>query len=467
MKKSWKTIIAFGMALTALSVTDVFAKAKAKSTTKEDPLESAIKNYKPIKDPKTKKTYDLGGMEVIVADWFTAENQAAPKTAEEEARAKWLKFLENTYHFTIVQKKIDDWGQHGQKFVQVATNGDKKNYVFCLYQNSISAQMKAKLFYDLATLPALDFSNPKWQPTVKQLMSQGKKVYGMRAIDPEPRGGLFFNKRLLTEAGIKPDTIYDLQKNGQWTWDNFDKLCSKILRDTNNDGVMDVYPMASFSKDYYQAVVYSNNATFIGRDANGKYTNGTTSDNFLEAMNWGTEMLKKYEMPTPDGAEWNWAYSAFQNGQVAIQVTEEYKAGDFSKMKDDYGFVCFPKGPKAKDYANYQYDNVFVIPASYDKDRANKIAFAFNLFTEKTPGYEDSDSWKNSYYTNFRDTRAVDETIARMLKNGIPIFNNVINIDVGDIVYGVGAFAKTPAEAIEENKNKWQAIIDEANGVKK
>ena len=327
--------------------------------------------------------------------------------------------------------------------------------------------MKAGLMYDLATLPALNLNDKKWQKPVQDAMTMSGHIYGMRGVAAEPRGGLFFNKRMLKEAGIDPDSLYDMQKNGTWTWSAFEKICSKILRDTNNDGIMDVYPMINFNTSFYRCVVASNDAAFISKDAKGNFINATTTNNFLEAMNWGTDMVTKYELPVQEGAKWDYCYSAFINGEAAMQADEEYRSSSLKDMKDDYGFVCFPKGPKAKDYVNYQYDNAYVIPACYDKDRANKIAFAYNMFTEPTPGYEDDDSWKNNYYAKYRDTRAVDETLDRMRTNGVGFIDNIVGVNVGDIIYGVYARAKTPAEAIEEVKNSWQATIDEMNGVKK
>lgn len=46
----------------------------------------------------------------------------------------------------------------------------------------------------------------------------------------EPKGGLYFNKRLLSEAGIEPQSIYDLQESGDWTWDKFEEICKQIAR---------------------------------------------------------------------------------------------------------------------------------------------------------------------------------------------------------------------------------------------
>jgi hypothetical protein len=151
-------------------------------------------------------------------------------------------------------------------------------------------------------------------------------------------------------------------------------------------------------------------------------------------------------------------------------ASEEYRVGTWKDMKDDFGFVLFPKGPKAKDYRTYFWDNVAVIPSCFDAETADKIAFAYNLYTNPTPGYEDEDSWKDSYYSSFRDERAVDETLALMYKDGIGTVNYlsmIPNISLGDIAWDVYALGSTPAEKIEAISGTWQAAIDEANkGIK-
>lgn len=260
-----------------------------------------------------------------------------------------------------------------------------------------------------------------------------------------------------------------MQANGTWTWDEFDKLCAKLTQDTDNDGVNDVYAMTSFSVDYFTSVIASNNAKYIDLDANGNYVNATKSDEFLEALNWGQDMLKKYEMPQPEGSEWNWAYSSFVNAEAAMIVTEEYKVSEFGSMEDDFGFVMFPKGPKADTYYNVYSDNITVIPACYDADRAWKIAFAYNLYTNPTPGYEAEDDWKSSYYTLFRDSRAVDETLAMQkdVNNGVVWYLPLISgLSYGDICYDAYAVEKTGTEIVESKWDQWQAYIDEANAKK-
>lgn len=202
-------------------------------------------------------------------------------------------------------------------------------------------------------------------------------------------------------------------------------------------------------------------------DENGKYYNAAETDAFLEAMNWVMDMVSKYEMKAPEGAEWNYFESAFINGEVALQVHEDYFAGSLANMEDDYGFVFFPKGPRAETYLYAPSDNIMVIPACYDADRAWKIAFAYNLFTNPTPGYTDSDDWKNGYYQKYRDERAVDETITMMREpehQFVWYSDMVTGYDLGSqYIWDVYAQATTPAEKAESMRGTWQAYIDEAN----
>ena len=87
-------------------------------------------------------------------------------------------------------------------------------------------------------------------------------------------------------------------------------------------------------------------------------------------------------MVYPEDAAWDYTYTAFANGEAVFTCAESYKAGDWADMEDDFGFVCFPMGPRMDHYVNYAQDNVFVIPSCYDAEKAWKIAFAFNLYNE-------------------------------------------------------------------------------------
>ena len=111
--------------------------------------------------------------------------------------------------------------------------------------------------------------------------------------------------------------------------------------------------------------------------------------------------------------------------------------------------MCFPKGPAADDYTNIRSDNVYVIPACYDAEKAWKIAFAYDLYTDPVPGYEDYNDALSGYYDSFRDTESVDLTITRLMENG-------------DLLWGISK-DNTPAQAAEAIRNTWASYLEEAN----
>jgi ABC-type glycerol-3-phosphate transport system substrate-binding protein len=432
-----------------------------------DPVEVDPVEVDPVEDVPE---MDLGGMEIVIGDWWSPQEAPEPSNAYQEATQEYREMIQEKYNFTMKQVAVAEWGGMQELFTTSTVADDPAADIFLLAPGWATAPIANGLVYDLATLDSLDFTESKWISNVKDATSQGGSIYGMNAGTPEPRLGVFWNKRLFQEANLDPDLPYDLQASGDWTWEEFEKICVKLTQDTNNDGETDKYAMVSFSNDLFRGVLTSNDARHIGKDASGKYYNGSTEPNFLEAIQWAISLIEKgYEMPAAEGAEWDWFGPAFTDGKVAMRVAEEYVSDQqLASMEDDFGFVLFPKGPKSGNkYSAYFSDNVAVIPSSYDKETAEKIAFAYNLWTEPTPGYEDEDTWQDFYYPRYRDERAVDETLTIMLNDAVEnndYFAYISGLDVGaTFTWDVYALAATPAEKIEEMTSAWQALIDDAN----
>ncbi len=413
---------------------------------------------------------DLGGMEIIIGDWWSSAEPGEPKNAQEEATLEYRNMIQEKYNFTIKQVAVSDWGGMQELFTTSTMAEDPAAHVFLLARDWVSQPLANGLLYDLATLENLDFSESKWITNVKDAFAVGNSIYGMNAGKPEPKLGVYWNKRLFKEAGLDPDLPYDLQKSGEWTWEKFEELCVQLKIDNNNDGVIDTYPMASFSIDLFRGAATSNDARFIGKDSNNLFYNATLEPNFLEAMQWAIGMIEKgYEMPVPTDANWDWFIAAFHDAKVAMTFAEQYRVGTWGDMEDDWGFVLLPKGPKTQNYSAYFGDNVAVIPSSYDKETAEKIAFAYNLYTQPTPGYEDEDAWKEGYYTRFRDERAVDETLTMMYDTATEnndFLSSVYGTSYGDFAWDTYALGATPSEKIEQLQGQWQALIDDVNNQK-
>ncbi|MCQ2575479.1 MAG: hypothetical protein MJ162_01970 [Treponema sp.] len=464
MKKLTK--VALMVLAASLMVTNVTAAKKKSGSKGGDPY----KNVEKQKDPKTKKVYNFDGMHVDLVDWWAGEDWEARPVAskQEEDERAYHNWLRSTYNFSFTQKQIAGWDSHPQAVSNFCITGGKQNYVFTIDGRSAIIGIRAGLFYDLSKLTCIDWSNPKWASGTEKMLNKGKSFYFMRPLQPEPRGGMFFNKRLLEEAGINPDEPYDLQAAGKWTWENFEKLVAKCTYDIDNDGINDAWGMANSSTEFLPLAAISNGTPMIGFE-NGKFVNNMGTEAVLEAATWAAHMATTYEMPQPEGSEWNWMYPAFIEGKVAFIADQEYHAqsnGTFSDMADDWGFVCFPKGPRSDGkYRTLHNDNMYVIPGCYDDERAEKIAKIFDLWTDKVPGYDSPDAWKEGFYPMFRDARAVDETLQYMLNTPSPRYDTFVpDINyMGSFIWTVYPGYTTPQQAYEDTKNEFQGLLDDAN----
>ena len=463
MKANMKKLLAMGLSV-VLAVGCLTGCGDDKTSSKDG---STAKTEGEGGSSSSKKTFDdLGGMSIKIGDWYTSEDTG--ETDYAKATESYRKEIMEKYNFKINRESAYSYTDQQETYVNGVMSNSPSCQLFYLYQEMVSAPLMKGLMYDLKTLPEFDFTEEKWNQTVVELMSIGNGIWGMNP-ENEPRGGVFFNKRMLKEAGISEDEPYDLQKDGKWTWSKFEEYCKKLTVDADGDGKTDQYALASFSKYYLPMCAANNNATFVSRDKDGNYQNATGTKEFLEAMNWGMSLMDKgYIMPKPDGAAWDWYKAAFRDGEVAMQTAEVYEISAFASMEDEWGFVMFPYNEKNKDATNKTTpnDNIVVMPSCFSAEEAEKIAFAYDLYTEPTPGYDLDDAWKQTYYDQFKDDRAVDETLTMMHEadhiqtSYLPLIRD---LDYGDFCYAVYAGATTPAKKIEAISSKWDSKISDMN----
>jgi ABC-type glycerol-3-phosphate transport system substrate-binding protein len=231
---------------------------------------------------------------------------------------------------------------------------------------------------------------------------------------------------------------------------------------------MDTYAMcADLSTEILDAILSSNGATYVDKDPKtGKFVNATNRPEFLEALQFAIRLKNEGVLkPRPDGSNWDWYKSEFIDGKVAMRVDESYIANsdsvELNKMKDDWGMVLFPKGPKSQTYRVYIRENLLVIPATYKQADIDKILYAVSLW--QTPVKTD---WKSGQYNFFRDSRAVDETLALVRDpklSMIKYFSYINGLERGDIAWQMWWHEGEPAQLIEAVSQDWNTKIAEAN----
>ncbi len=371
----------------------------------------------PSPTPTPEPPRDLGGIDVVVGDWWSTGEVAEPQTTKEEDTLAYREELQANHKFTLTQTNLGAWAEYQEIFITSTMAGDPAADIFIMDQKFVPEPLKQGLFYPLSDLPSFDPSNEVWNASMIEYMNNGGKVYGFTEEQNGPGLGVFFNKRLFEEAGLDPDLLYNLQQNGEWTWTKLEELCTTLTQDKNSDGAIDVYAICCWQVEMVKAAVFSNGSDYIKlNNDTGRYENNQNATEFLDGVNLAVDFFNKgFIMPDPEGVAFTWFENAFKSGQAAMCVTEWYRNSAFQDMEDDWGFVFFPAGPKGEMRTMYT-GNVRIMPVTLDAKRADDVIWAYSKWVGTVPGYEDAEDDYSYYYTVTRDTRSVEETLIPMIE---------------------------------------------------
>jgi hypothetical protein len=424
----------------------------------------------------------LRGMTITIGNWWADYNlNAVPPTSQwigsdsQERQLDYRKRLTQQYNFTMRERGIATWSDMPQRATASIMAGRPAASVFVLQPNWALALHRQNLLYPVSTRRAINWTATtpvEWNRTVTEAFTFGTgssaKAYAFAAGygTADHAAVVFFNKRLFREAGLDPNLPYDLQRSGEWTWDRFLDICKRLTRDVNNDGRIDFYAMPrDLSTEILDSFVASNGAVYVDRDRRtGRLVNATNRPEFIEAVQFFMRLRDEgVMMDRPDGSEWDWHKPAFIDGKVAMFFDQQYYAqNELRNMRDDWGMVLPPKGPRASNYIVFNDESVYIVPANGFTDaEVDAILWAVQAWI--TP--VDAD-WRVSQYPYYRDRRAVDETIAMIRDQRLWQWRyhlHVPGLERGHIAWEIWFHGGEPAQLIEAVSQNWNALIADAN----
>ena len=427
-------------------------------------------------NPNTKKPYDFEGMNIVIGDWYTTPESEAKSTESKMLKA-WHEWTTSTYNVNIVQKKL--WGANGyfemvknycvQDYVEAVAGNPDESYVFIIDESIAQQGVRAGLFYDLSTVGNISYyDSVKYNQSAVNRLGRGRSFYSFGWEKNENLPGVYFNKRILQEHGYTSEYLYDLQAQGKWTWKTFENLCKKFTKDTDYDGDTDIWAMAADMNDFSELCLASNGTSLVRKDVNGIYYNNLISSKTSEAFSWMRDMWKKYQYPQGKNDTDDYCYDVFLQGKTAFLVGhQDIKVARHSlqNMMDDYGFVCFPMGPRGENkYYTVVNPKIAVIPSWYSHSRVEKIAKALDLYFTPVPTNASYDAWKKNYISLFRDARAGSETLEIMGENKISDVHLLIkDFPAHEIVHNVLTGVNTLEEENYFKKTAIAILLDENN----
>jgi hypothetical protein len=270
--------------------------------------------------------------------------------------------------------------------------------------------MNADLLLPLDNFQYINFNDARFDSFVTQSLYFKGKHYGVlpkaQAFDSLSFGQvLYFNKSLLQRSGITED-LYTLQKNGQWTWAKLEEISKKVTN--KNAGIWGIGDNQYWM---YMNLVTSNKTDWVKRVSGAvKFTAGET--NALEALNFYKKLSwddKSMRVMADINSDRMIDQNEFWAGKVAFMpdYLERIQRG-YPKMKDDFGVLFIPKGPKAQDYASgVNWYSYFSIPRTVKN--ANEVATILYEYCKPTlTTKEDSSILKVQLASFVRDQGSLD-----------------------------------------------------------
>jgi hypothetical protein len=165
-------------------------------------------------------------------------------------------------------------------------------------------------------------------------------------------------------------------------------------------------------------------------------------------------------MPRPEAGEWD-VTAIFMNGQVAMMIADEWMVDYIGSMRDDFGYVLPPRGPRLNTYRVPDDCAPLIVPITYQGNDLDVVMTAVNLWFMPVV-----DDWRAGVWGAYRDRRAIEETMTMLRSGRYTAFRNSILIpgmEIGEIAWHIWWWGDDPSSLIESVSPSWNALIEDAN----
>lgn len=185
---------------------------------------------------------------------------------------------------------------------------------------------------------------------------------------------LSFNLQMIEDANLEDPRA--LVERGEWTWEKFTEYCIALTKDTDGDGLTDVYGFGGWPTDYLTSLLMSN-GTYIAANKKENFSSPQVAEvlQFMQDLNLVHHVM--YPIPAENG--WDicrWLYRerkvAFcPNAAWILDSNKDYayQHPELPTLEFDMVFVPWPVGPSGNAETNMQKttnETGFMIPAGIE-----------------------------------------------------------------------------------------------------
>lgn len=408
------------------------------------------------------KQYDLGGRTVTIGSYRVLEPSENSYTYAEEMAL--IESIEKKYNCKLAFNSAGgDFHSWDATVKSMALSGEPIADVFCHVADYI---LPTWIYADLVEPIGkyLDTSDPIWNREVMDAFQYNGQDYMVSQGADAPGVLILFNKRICAEYGITDEYLYDLQANGEWTWDKLLEVAAKCTQDTNNDGKTDIWGFGAYggAPVIAESFVYANGGTCVEVDEQLRYHYSLNTPEAIEAIEWCRALVNDSGVCFFDDWSWGAGEKLWNRGKIAFYQVFSWLVKDYvpNLEEDEFGILLVPKGPRAEDYVNAENvpDGWFIPKGVENPEAIAAILVDFLYPYEWREVYDPVESFENIVFDD-RSLEALEmidgRTVMAMGENATWFRDNVL-------WYDFGVMSNTPGRVFAETyEAPSQASFDE------
>lgn len=414
----------------------------ATDTTDEN-TEEAVEN--PNATPEM--DFDMGGRTIKLVSWY---DEAIQETSPDGIAMKQnLDALMEKHNFTV-EYVVVDYGEYSDKVKASLMAGEPIGDIIRLARPwMIPSLVQQDLFWSLDDYVIND--NAFRLQYTSELSAYDGKGYGFRIGVAGAGQGVFYNRTLMNQLGLK--NIQDYADADTWNWDTFIEVAKSANQDTNNDGKIDTWGLAT-SSILIQALAANETNMFVDGKQN------LEDPKTVEAMSFISRLATEDVARPTEGGDWTEPKQFFIQGNTLMFVGADYEKDSFNTDMADYdiGFLPFPKGPSGTTYHSFNtIPNYYTIPRAIENPE--QIVYLWEKIYDIQSVYDyprqaDLEKWFQNE-ADVGNARVAADSI-RVIE-GIDAFPSMPYYDfVGELTSGVSV-----STVIEKYKEPFQAAANE------
>ena len=247
--------------------------------------------------------------------------------------------------------------------------GDDAYQIALIRSCQYSTMLSEHSMLALDSVPNVDLSAPWYDGNSLAALALLGKNYGVVSNVTMNRYELtfcgYFNK--VMAENLQLGSIYDIVRDGKWTWDAMFSLGKTAVQDLDNDGeatTADCFGI-TYINDIPEGLLNAGGVRYAELDGEGIPTMTCGKEENITKMQALFELFSDKNISINIHQRSKQAYidevGLFMNRQALFSLGGVYYAPQYRDMKDDFGIVPLPKYSEEQEYAAPLFGNVFPI----------------------------------------------------------------------------------------------------------